>query len=1448
MEQMNMCEETTLSNAFSQSETSVAELQSVVSTLEYEVFLSFRGPDVRKSFADFLYSYLVRSKIRTFRDEEELRKGETIAPSLIQAITESKIYIPILSKSYASSKWCLQELAKMVECCREGNGHIILPVFYFMDPRDVRHQAGPYEEAFEQHSKKHDPIIVQKWRTALQEVGQMKGWHVTEIDGQGAVIDQIFSKVQLHLRSDYTLVTEELIGIDCHVQEVTRLLNLDSGDGKVVGIHGIGGMGKTTIAKAVYDNICTSFNRCCFLENIRELLLKNDGVMALQNKIISRILRDDIQVKDASEGVNIIRERVCKYKVLIVLDDVDDKFEFVQILGKLGNFSSESRFIITTRDKRVLELIQEYKLYEPKEMSSDHSLQLFSMHAFAVHCPPEGYATLCEEFVKVAARLPLALKVIGSLLFCRDKQFWEEKLIELKEVRATSNMVQQRLKISYNELTRTEKIIFLDIACFFIGEDKELPFIMWSDCNLYPESGIRTLVLRSLIKVDERNQFWMHDHLRDLGRGIVIEEDVKHPFKRSRIWSNEDAMNMLENVEAADRVEMLKVSMTWSVHTDNKYFQKLSSLRYLVLEVTPLFGDFSEVLPDMRWLKLSNCFFIPTDLNMKNVVILEIQGCVLTDDWGGWNRVKVAHKLKVINVRGCRGLNRIPDFSQCTRLESIDLTGCLGLKGELNISNFRNLKVVRLQETDITLSGDMGKLQKLQEIKTGKLGWGAEEVPVLPTTLKRLAISSPRVPNLLELKDLEELWFENCNDPPEIPGDIWKLQKLKTLKTVKCSCEGSLLSNQDGTLPSSLTCLIVDWSRGLTRLPNLANSLKISYNDLTRNEKIIFLDIACFFIGEDKELPFYMWGDCNLYPESGIRTLVLRSLIKVDERNQFWMHDHIRDLGRSIVIEEDVEHPYKRSRVWSNEDAKNMIINVEVAFKLKVINLRGCSKLNRIPDFSQCSSLESVDLTDCLGLKGELNISNFRNLKVVRLQETDITLAGDMRKLQKLQEIKTGKLGWGAEEVPVLPTSLKRLAISSPRVPNLLELKDLEELSFENCDEAPEIPGDIWQLQKLKTLKMVNCNCEGSLLSNQDGALPSSLTCLIIDWSRGLTRLPNLANLSNLMELRLIQFRASEIHGLGKLRVLEALEISESMSLDHLHGLENLVHLKELTLKSCGLQALPNLSNLIKLHKLVIVKCPLLYKIQDLGELKLSLLHLEVSCCDLLADLDGLESMEALESLTLESTTLQYLNPHKPFPDLSRQNLKQLCIAGWKQLPEVIELGRLRSLRSLEMKACMSLRRLPNLSDLDNLETLDVSGCIRLVDVTGLEKLESLQKLNMSNCWSIEELPDISGMKSLDDLNVSECIKLKKVIGLEKLESLTVLSMAGCKSIKKLPDMSQLKVLFEIDLKGCTKLKKVTGLTKLPFLIKVSMDTRLEVQHYLKSLVREGINAVRERM
>ncbi|CAN1831705.1 Disease resistance protein L6 [Linum perenne] len=580
-------------------------------TGEYEVFLSFRGPDVRHTFADCLYNCLVRSKIRTFRDEEELQKGETIAPSLVKAITESKIYIPIFTRSYASSKWCLQELAEMVKCWKTGKGHLILPIFYLMDPRDVRHQeAGPYKEAFQQHCLKHDQQTVMAWREALQEVGKMKGWHVTESNGLGAVIDQVLTKVELHLRANYTLVTDELVGIDFHIEEVIKLLNFDFASDKIVGIHGMGGLGKTTLAKAVYNEVSAQFDRCCFLEDVREILSKDGGAVTLQNIIISNILRTESdKARNGNDGNQVIKDRVSKHKLLIVLDDVDERFQFDDILGKLSNFSVDSRFLITTRDARVLELLQQCRLYELGAMSHDYALKLFSKHAFGEGYPPEDYSTLSEEFVQVAAGLPLALKVIGSLLFHTNKRFWEAKLIELKEIPPTK--VQERLKISYNELTYNEKQIFLDVACLFIGADTEMPFCMWSDCDFYPESTLRTLAQRCFLRMSENKEFWMHDHVRDLGRAIVREENNQNPCKRSRVWSNRDALNMLKHGQ-------------------------------------------------------------------------------------------VARKLKVVSLLNCYNLSKVPDLSICESLELLDFSGCGWMRGELDIGNFKKLRLLMVRGTRIT--------------------------------------------------------------------------------------------------------------------------------------------------------------------------------------------------------------------------------------------------------------------------------------------------------------------------------------------------------------------------------------------------------------------------------------------------------------------------------------------------------------------------------------------------------------------------------------------------------------------------------------------------------------------------------------------------------------------------------------------------------------------------
>ncbi|KAF3950263.1 hypothetical protein CMV_023955 [Castanea mollissima] len=114
---------------------------------KYDVFLSFRGEDTRNNFTDHLYAALQRKGIFTFRDEEGLERGESISPTLLKAIEESRFAIIILSKNYVSSTWCLDELAKIVRCKKE-TGLTIFPIFYYVNPSDVRKQTRNFSTAF----------------------------------------------------------------------------------------------------------------------------------------------------------------------------------------------------------------------------------------------------------------------------------------------------------------------------------------------------------------------------------------------------------------------------------------------------------------------------------------------------------------------------------------------------------------------------------------------------------------------------------------------------------------------------------------------------------------------------------------------------------------------------------------------------------------------------------------------------------------------------------------------------------------------------------------------------------------------------------------------------------------------------------------------------------------------------------------------------------------------------------------------------------------------------------------------------------------------------------------------------------------------------------------------------------------------------------------------------
>ncbi|BFG42549.1 hypothetical protein CerSpe_288230 [Prunus speciosa] len=138
----------------------------------YDVFLSFRGEDTRKTFTDHLYTAFVNAGFRTFRDDDELERGEDIKPELQKAIQQSRSSVVVFSKNYASSRWCLDELVMILERKRTSD-HVVLPVFYDVDPSQVRKPKASLATAFVKNGSLK--VKVEKRRAALTEVADLAG-------------------------------------------------------------------------------------------------------------------------------------------------------------------------------------------------------------------------------------------------------------------------------------------------------------------------------------------------------------------------------------------------------------------------------------------------------------------------------------------------------------------------------------------------------------------------------------------------------------------------------------------------------------------------------------------------------------------------------------------------------------------------------------------------------------------------------------------------------------------------------------------------------------------------------------------------------------------------------------------------------------------------------------------------------------------------------------------------------------------------------------------------------------------------------------------------------------------------------------------------------------------------------------------------------------------------
>ena len=263
------------------------------------------------------------------------------------------------------------------------------------------------------------------------------------------ILKRIFSKLNLVFQST---ISKDLVGIESRVKEVLDLyLGEGSGDVRFVGICGMGGIGKTTLAQEIYKRIFGNFEASSFIANVKEET-KNQGLLFLQKQLLSKILIDsEIDIWNFHEGINVIGNILHNKKVLIVLDDVDRDEQLKALAGRRDWFGPGSRIILTSRDSHFLKRNGVDYIYTIKGLNNDEALDLFSWGAFKKTHPEESYMDLSMDFVNYAKGLPLALKVLGSSLFGRRIDAWRTARDKLKS--KLNNKILDILQISFDGLT-----------------------------------------------------------------------------------------------------------------------------------------------------------------------------------------------------------------------------------------------------------------------------------------------------------------------------------------------------------------------------------------------------------------------------------------------------------------------------------------------------------------------------------------------------------------------------------------------------------------------------------------------------------------------------------------------------------------------------------------------------------------------------------------------------------------------------------------------------------------------------------------------------------------------------------------------------------------------------------------------------------------------------------
>ncbi|KAG2667280.1 hypothetical protein I3760_15G106500 [Carya illinoinensis] len=479
----------------------------------------------------------------------------------------------------------------------------------------------------------------------------------------------------------------------------------------MIGIFGVGGIGKTTITKAVYNIISSKFEGSCFLKNIRETSKSEYGLVQLQETLRSDILGASsvCNIGHVDRGINVIKNKLHYKRVLLILDDVDDWEQLKALGGNRDWFGLGSRIIIT-RDQNLLRNYEVDATYKVEELNHYEALELVSLCAFKRKQPLNNYVELTQRIIRYAGGLPLALKVLGLDLRGRSIHEWESALEEYKRI--PHKKIQKILRMSYDGLCESEKNIFLDIACFFKGENVDYGKKILDSCSLSPDIGIKKLMEKSVITIDDCDKFEMHDLVQDMGRKIVREESPKEPGERSRLWYHEDIRHVLEENTGSNQIEGILIDLPKKdmICLSSEAFMKMKNLRYFINHNACFSGSPSYLSNELRvlnWVEYPSQL-LPYSFHGRKLVDLRISDSLFKELRVGFQNFQ---NLARMDFSRCEFLTKIPDLSHIPNLEWLDVADCTNL---------------------VEVHASVGSLDKLEHLSFAR----CTKLTSLPTKLK----------------------------------------------------------------------------------------------------------------------------------------------------------------------------------------------------------------------------------------------------------------------------------------------------------------------------------------------------------------------------------------------------------------------------------------------------------------------------------------------------------------------------------------------------------------------------------------------------------------------------------------------------------------------------------------------------------------------------------------